>query len=129
MNGDLKARIILCYILLGFALAGAVALGVAAIVTKPTKSYVKQEITKATGDNTTSAAIAACEASVQNSAAQNAEVVMRWKSAKYEGVKAGKTLVDVRAIIGDGYGDTQPFHLECSLTKGVYQVSGVTAKK
>lgn len=130
MNGDIKARIILCYILLGFVLAGAVGLGVAALVTKPSKSEVTQQIQKAVGDSSNSAAVATCEAAVQNAATQNSMVIMKWISAKYEGVTNGKTLVDVRALVGDGYGDTQPpFHLECSLTKGVYQVSGITAKK
>ena len=129
MTGDIKARVILCYILLGFALAGAVTLGIAAVVTKPSKSEVVKLVQKETGGESHSAAISACEAGIQNAASQNAMVVMRWKSAKYEGVKAGKTLVDVKASIGDGYGDNQPFHVECALTKGVYQVSGITAKK
>lgn len=130
MNGDIKARIILCYMFLGFCLAAAIGLGIVAVATKPSKHYVQEVVAKATGgSNTHIAAIGACEAGVQNAAQQNAEVVMKWISARYEGEKAGKTLVDVRALIGDGYGDNQKFHVECSLTKGVYQLSGITAKK
>lgn len=131
MNSEIKTRVLFLYGLLGMVLAAGIALGVAALVSKPSKHEVNALIQKAVGDSSNSAAIAVCEAGVQNAAVQNSLVIVKWLEAKYVGVVNGKTLVDVRAVVGDGYGDIQqpPYHLECSLTKGVYQVSGITAKK
>ena len=132
MNGDLKMRIILCYVLLGACVAGGIALGIAGVFlpASPTKKEVKTEIAAAVGGRSDLAAIGACEGGIQNAAAQESLIVITWKKTKYKGVApGGKTLVDVTVELGDGYGNDQELSVECTLTKGVYQVSGIQKHK